>query len=70
VARLTEGFNHFVTSIVAPVASGWSISPGGPFTHWNAPPFHGAHPEATLTANFVEWLIYSAADLGAPLSRE
>jgi hypothetical protein len=24
VARLTEGFNHFVTSIVAPVASGWS----------------------------------------------
>ena len=22
---LTEGFNHFVTSIVAPVASGWSI---------------------------------------------
>ena len=24
VARLSEGFNHFVTSIVAPVASGWS----------------------------------------------
>ena len=24
VTRLSEGFNHFVTSIVAPVASGWS----------------------------------------------
>jgi hypothetical protein len=42
VARFTEGFNHFVTSIVAPVASGWSISPGGICTHWKAPPLHGA----------------------------
>ena len=25
VTRLTEGFNYFVTSTVAPVASGWSI---------------------------------------------
>jgi hypothetical protein len=25
----TEGFNRFVTSTVAPVASGWSILPGG-----------------------------------------
>ena len=42
VTRLTEGFNHFVTSLVAPVASGWSISPGGVRTHWKAPPLHGA----------------------------
>src|SRR5438132_9277904 len=28
----------------APVASGWSESPGGPRTHWKAPPCHGAHP--------------------------
>jgi hypothetical protein len=39
VARYTEGFSHFVTSMTAPVASGWSESPGGPFTHWKAPPF-------------------------------
>jgi hypothetical protein len=24
VTRITEGFSHFVTSIAAPVASGWS----------------------------------------------
>jgi hypothetical protein len=26
----------------APIASGWSESPGGPCTHWKAPPCHGA----------------------------
>src|ERR1019366_10658756 len=41
---LTEGFSHFVTSMAAPVASGWSGWPGGTRTHWKAPPFHGAHP--------------------------
>src|ERR1700750_170982 len=39
---LSEGFSHFVTSIAAPVASGWSVSPGGACTHWKAPPSHGA----------------------------
>jgi hypothetical protein len=28
----------------APVASGWSESPGGACTHWKAPPCHGAPP--------------------------
>src|SRR6267154_4087278 len=28
--------------MTAPIASGWSESPGGPRTHWKAPPFHGA----------------------------
>jgi hypothetical protein len=28
--------------VTPPVASGWSILPGGAFTHWKAPPFHGA----------------------------
>ena len=42
VTRFTRSFNHFVTSIVAPVASGWSgcrvgLSPTG-----KAPPLHGA----------------------------
>src|ERR1700750_154350 len=35
---LSEGFSHFVTSVAAPVASGWSVSPGGICTHWKAPP--------------------------------
>jgi len=45
---LPEGFSHFVTSMTAPVASGWSISPGGACTHWKAPPLHGAPSEWTL----------------------
>jgi hypothetical protein len=45
----TEGFNRFVTSTVAPVASGWSISPGGTLTHWKAPPFHGAPRKQPVT---------------------
>src|SRR5436309_15440637 len=40
---LSEGFRHFVASMPAPVASGWSESPGGPRTHWKAPPCT-AHP--------------------------
>src|SRR5262249_12426408 len=30
---LIEGFSHFVTSMTAPIASGWSESPGGVYTH-------------------------------------
>jgi len=41
---MIEGFSHFVTSMTAPIASGWSNSPGGIFTHWKAPPFT-AHPD-------------------------
>src|SRR5208283_3381039 len=42
VTSYTEGFSHFVTSMTTPVASGWSVSPGGACTHWKAPPSHGA----------------------------
>jgi hypothetical protein len=45
---LIEGFSHFVTSMTAPIASGWSESPGGTCTHWKAPPCHGAHPLQSL----------------------
>src|SRR5229473_1671154 len=45
---LIEGFSHFVTSMTAPIASGWSGLPGGACTHWKAPPLHGAHPKPTL----------------------
>ena len=37
---LIEGFSHVVTSMTAPIASGWSESPGGTCTHWKAPPCH------------------------------
>src|SRR5450631_2267849 len=61
VARLTEGFNYLVTSIVAPVASGWSprrvrLSPTGKrrlFTaHANTGPYHRslAFPVAVIAA--------------------
>src|SRR5712672_2770944 len=45
---LIEGFSHFVTSMTAPIASGWSDLPGGACTHWKAPPLHGAYPTRTL----------------------
>jgi hypothetical protein len=37
----------------APVASGWSESPGGACTHWKAPPCHGAHPLQTFGQRFA-----------------
>jgi hypothetical protein len=40
--------SHFVTSMTAPVASGWSGWPDGACTHWNAPPSHGAHVKQTF----------------------
>jgi hypothetical protein len=44
---LSEGFSHFVTSMTAPVASGWSGCRVGLGTHWKAPPFHGARVKQT-----------------------
>src|SRR5262245_64792912 len=51
---LSEGFRHFVSSMPAPVASGWSESPGGACTHWKAPPFHGAPPLRSLRQPWEE----------------
>ena len=45
---LTEGFSHFVSSMTAPVASGWSGCRVGLAPTGKAPPFHGAHPSRTL----------------------
>src|SRR5204863_8802445 len=59
---LIEGFSHFVTSMTAPIASGWSESPGGTCTHWKAPPCHGAPPKpsletaASLVPGLAEWV--------------
>ena len=47
---LSEGFSHFVTSIAAPVASGWSISPGGACTHWKSAAFARRTPRRDLRA--------------------
>src|SRR5437763_3655617 len=69
---LSEGFRHFVSSMPAPVASGWSESPGGACTHWKAPPCHGAphsgrclEPVAgsrcmEIGHSFHHWLVESA----------
>ena len=38
-----EGFDGFVTSTAAPIASGWSDElPGGAFTRWKTNTCHGA----------------------------
>src|SRR4029077_18684921 len=50
---LIEGFSHFVTSMTAPIASGWRESPGGPCTHWKAPPCHGAPPKRQLAVSSI-----------------
>ena len=44
---LSEGFSHFVTSMTAPVASGWSGRRVGLAPTGKAPPCHGAHPQPT-----------------------
>jgi len=48
VTRYTEGFSHFVTSMTAPVASGWSDRRAGLAATGKAPPYHGAHPKQTF----------------------
>jgi hypothetical protein len=47
---LIEGFGHFVTSMTAPIASGWSDCRVGLAPTGKTPPLHGAHPERTLGA--------------------
>ena len=67
VTSYTEGFSHFVTSMTAPVASGWSGWPGGLRTHWKAPPCHGAHVHRTFVAEFAHRLDPTTAPLRAKL---
>ena len=47
---LIEGFSHFVTSMTAPIASGWSGCRVGLAPTGKAPPLHGAHPTRTLAS--------------------
>ena len=46
--------------MTAPIASGWSESPGGACTHWKPPPFHGARGLRTFAAT-------RSGDKGAPI---
>ena len=48
VTRFTEGFNRFVTSTIAPVASGWSGCRVGLTPTGKAPPLHGARQQGTF----------------------
>ena len=51
VTRLPEGFSHFVTSMTAPVASGWSRGRVGLAPTGKAPPLHGARRKRTSQAD-------------------
>src|SRR6478736_6260073 len=63
---LSEGFRHFVASMPAPVASGWSESPGGACTHWKAPPCHGARPRRSL--NFANPILSEISVVACSIS--
>ena len=41
---MIEGFSHFVTSMTAPIASGWSIFAGWDLHPLESAAFHGAPP--------------------------
>jgi len=41
-------------SMTAPIASGWSESPGGPCAHWKAPPFRRACRQRSLTGSVIQ----------------
>jgi len=45
---LSEGFRHFVTSMPAPAASGWSGRRAGLAPAGKAPPCHGARGDPTF----------------------
>ena len=48
VIRYIEGFSHFVTSMTAPIASGWSGSRVGLSPTEKTPPLHGARQLQTF----------------------
>jgi hypothetical protein len=53
--QLSEGFRHFVSSMPAPVASGWSGCRVGLAPTGEAPPCHGAHPMRTIKEQAKPW---------------
>jgi hypothetical protein len=63
VTRFTEGFNRFVTSTIAPVASGWSGCRAGLAPAGKAPPLHGARHKRSLGAPPWMAAVQKAADI-------
>jgi hypothetical protein len=61
--RRLEGFSYFVTSIAAPVASGWSRRRVGLAPTGKASPFHGAHPEPSSTGSRVASVVRYTKEL-------
>jgi hypothetical protein len=60
---LSEGFSHFVSSIAAPVASGWSGCRVGLAPTGKAPPYHGArHKESFKDTARVLGRMYDAIE--------
>src|SRR5437660_4315744 len=53
VTRLTEGFNHFVTSIVAPVLPAGAGCRVGLAPTGKAPPYHGARRVAVIAGGHL-----------------
>src|SRR5579864_831031 len=47
-AFCTKGFEHFIASMLASAATGWSVScrVGLLLSHWSSAPFHGAPKHA------------------------
>jgi hypothetical protein len=45
---LPEGFRHSSPPCLLRLLPAGAMSPGGPRTHWKAPPSHGAHPLQTF----------------------
>ena len=43
--------------MTAPIASGWSESPGGPCTHWKAPPLSRRTPISAVRGTTIEPLV-------------
>src|SRR6516162_5919083 len=54
VTLYTKGFDYFVTSIAAPVASGWSIGRVG-FSPTGRRRLFTAHPQCGILRTLVEW---------------
>src|SRR5438094_1011636 len=69
VTRLSEGFSHFVTSMTAPVASGWSVRRVGLAPTGKAPPYHGARQERSFAeSRFDHSVSATGAGRGRPAS--
>src|SRR5215831_16755958 len=65
---LIEGFSHFVTSMTAPIASGWSESPGGACTHWKSAALSRRTWKADLRRNACQvQMIAAARAVGVPV---